>query len=189
MSDLRGCGEYQTGSQTPKDPGGEDERGGVGERQVRQYPRGVLTSSIEEGYGVDRREARQQFLGCLAVYEVSESCRRWCLEWTFIRGCSDDHDPDVEEEADNGEGDDDTSDRRVDRPHVSRQAAGEEKKGDLEHDWKTLDEQPKWPSLEAFEFALAIATALNRRSTSVPEVYVQPLFAQHRDKRSQQRHQ
>jgi len=69
---------------------------------------------------------------------------------------------------DAGEGGDDARDKRVKRPHVSRQATGEEK-DDLEHDGETLDEKSERPSLEAIEFALAVATALDRRSASVPE--------------------
>jgi len=44
-----------------------------------------------------------------------------------------DHDPDVEAVPENSEGDDDARDGSVDRPHVLRQAACEEKKGNLEH--------------------------------------------------------
>ena len=54
---------------------------------------------------------------------------------------------------------------------------------------ETPDEEPEWPSLEAVKFSLAVATTLNHRSTGVPKISVQPLFAQHRDKRSQQRPQ
>ena len=140
---------------------------------------------MEEEYDIQRRQGGQPFPGCLAVSEVSEGFRRWCLERTLIRGRS----GDVEEEAEDGEGGDGARDGCVNRPHVLRQATGEEKKGDLEHDGETLDEQPEWPSLEAVKFALAVTTTLNSRSTGVPEVSIQPLFAQHCDKCSQQRHQ
>ena len=80
-------------------------------------------------------------------------------------------------------------DEGVDGPHVPRRSTGEEKKGDLEHDGETLYEQVEWPPLEAVIFALAVTAAFDHRSTCVPEVPVQPLFAQHRDERRQQRHQ
>jgi hypothetical protein len=66
------------------------------------------------------RQVAKQFLGCLAVSEISEAYRRWGLERTLVRGCSGGHDHDVEDNTENSEGDDDAPDRRVDRPHGYR---------------------------------------------------------------------
>ena len=69
---------------------------------------------------------RQKFPGPPTVSEMSESYRCWHLERTLVRGCSGDHNPNVEEGAENGEGDD-ACNRGVHRAHVpSRQTAGEE---------------------------------------------------------------
>jgi len=103
------------------------------------------------------------------------------LEWTLIGGCSGSHNPDVEEDTEHGEGDDDACNRCVDRPHVSRNAAGEEKEGDLKHEGETFDEETERPSLETIGFALAITTPFDRRSSTVSEVPVEPLLAQHCD--------
>ena len=70
---------------------------------------------------------RQKFPGPPTVSEMSESYRRRRLERTLVRGCSGDHNPNVEEGAENSEGDDDACNRGVHRAHVpSRQTAGEE---------------------------------------------------------------
>ena len=65
------------------------------------------------------RQVRHQFPGYPAFSETSEGCRRWCLEWTFMRVCPSNHNPDVEEDAEDGEGDDDACDGGVDGPHVT----------------------------------------------------------------------
>ena len=91
-----------------------------------------------------------------------EGCRCWSLEWTFIRGCSGDHNPNVEEDVWNSEGDNDACDGGLDCPHISRQAANEGKEDDLEHNGEALDEESERGFLEAVELALAIATPFNR---------------------------
>ena len=120
-----------------------------------------------------------------AVSDISETYRRWCLERTLIRGCSGSYDANVEKDTKNGEGYDNTCNGGVDRPYVSRQATGEEKEGNLEHDGETVDEQTERPLLEAIEFALAITAAFGHGSSRVSEVPAQPLLAQHCDKCSQ----
>jgi len=45
------------------------------------------------------------------------------------------------------------------------------------------------PPLEPLQFPLTISTAVNRRPSRVPQETGEPLLAQHRDKRSQQRYQ
>lgn len=59
----------------------------------------------------------------------------------------------------------------------------------MEYDRETLDKYTEGPLLETIEFTLAIATSFNRGPARVTEVSVQPLFAQHGDECSQQRHQ
>ena len=54
------------------------------------------------------------------VFEMSQRYRHQRLERTIIRPCSGDHDPDVEEETEKGEGDDGACNIDVDRPHVAR---------------------------------------------------------------------
>ena len=59
----------------------------------------------------------------------------------------------------------------------------------MKHDGEAFYKCPERPLLDTVKFALAVAAALNHRSTSVPEVPTQPLLPQHPDKRSQQRDQ
>ena len=56
-------------------------------------------------------------------------------------------------------------------------------------DGKTFYKCAEWPLLDTVEFALAVTTAFDHRSTSVAETPAQPLLTQHPDKRSQQRDQ
>lgn len=78
-----------------------------------------------------------------------------------MRGCPAHHDPSVEEETGGHEGDNDTFDQRVDRPHISREVTGKENEGDLEHDGETLGEGAERPFLETVAFAPAVAAPFN----------------------------
>jgi len=62
---------------------------------------------------------------------------------------------------------------------VTAESAGEEEEGDLEHQWKTLDEEVQWPFLESITFALAVTTTLDHRPARIPQVPVEPLLSQH----------
>jgi hypothetical protein len=72
---------------------------------------------------------------------------------------------------------------------VSTESTSEEKKGDLEHYWKTSDEKVEGPFLEPIAFSLTVTATLDHRPTRIPQVPVQPLFPQHRDECSKQRDQ
>ena len=113
-------------------------------------------------------------------YAVQSSGYR-CLEWTLIRGCTNNHNPEVEHDSKNSEGDEDTSDGGIDGRQVFAQSASEEEKGSLEHDRETFNEEMEGPLLEPITFALPISTSLNRRPACMPQVSVEPLFTQHCD--------
>jgi len=76
-----------------------------------------------------------------------------------------DHNPNIEQNAENCEGNDDPCDGSVDRPHVPRPSTGEKEKGDLEYD----------------AVALALPIMFDNRSTSVSELLVHclPSIATH----------
>ena len=69
------------------------------------------------------------------------------------------------------------------------QSTGEEEEGDLEHDQETLDEEVEGPFLESVALALTVPATLDHRPTRMPQVAVEPLFAQHRDESGKQRDQ
>ena len=81
---------------------------------------GSYTASKRSGREVERREDGQKFPGYPAGSEISQGSRRWCLKWTFVRGYPSNHNPDVEEETENGKRSDDMRDRCVDGPHIPR---------------------------------------------------------------------
>ena len=70
-----------------------------------------------------------------------KSNRCWCLERACVRRHPSNHNSDVEQNSEAGEGDQGVCDRGIDGPHVSTQSAGEEEEGNLQHNWETLDEQ------------------------------------------------
>jgi len=69
---------------------------------------------------------------------------------------------------------------------VSAESTGEEEEGDLEHHWKTLDEEVQWPFLESIAFALTVSATLDHRPARIPQVPVQPLLSQHGNECSEQ---
>lgn len=74
------------------------------------------------------------FSGCLPVPEMSERCRCWRLERTFIRGCPGGRNLNMYSE--DGGGDDCACDSCFGGPRVPQQIAGEEE-GKLEHNGET----------------------------------------------------
>jgi hypothetical protein len=72
---------------------------------------------------------------------------------------------------------------------VFAQPTGEEEEGDLEHDWETLDEEMEGPFLQSIALALTVSATLDHRPARMPQVPVEPLFAQHCDERGEQRDQ
>ena len=69
---------------------------------------------------------------------------------------------------------------------MSAESAGEEEEGDLEHHWKTLDEEVQWPFLQSIAFALTVSATLDHRPARIPQVSIQPLLAQHGDECGEQ---
>ena len=69
------------------------------------------------------------------------------------------------------------------------QPTGEEEEGGLEHKRETLDEEVEGPFLQSVELALTVSATFDHRPTGMSQVPVEPLFAQHRDERGEQRDQ
>ena len=66
------------------------------------------------------------------------------------------------------------------------QSASEEKERNLKHDWENLDEEMEGPPFESIMLSLTVSATLDHRPTCIPQVPVEPLFAQHRDKCGEQ---
>jgi len=124
---------------------------------------------------------------CLAY--TAQSNRYWCLEWTLVRSCPNNHNPKVEQNSKHSEGDEDTRNRGIDQRHVLAQSTSEEQEGSLEHDREALDEEMEGPLLESITLPLTVSAAFDRRPAGVPEVPVKPLLSQHRDECGKKRDQ
>ena len=70
---------------------------------------------------------------------------------------------------------------------MSAEPTSEEEESNLEHNRKALDEEVERPLLESIALALTVSTTLDHRPARVPQVTVEPLFAQHRGERGEQR--
>ena len=112
-----------------------------------------------------------------------------CLEWTLVRRCTNNHNPNIEQDSEYSEGDEDTGDGGIDGSHVFAQSTGEEEERDLEHHRETLDEEVEGPLLEPIALPLTVSATLDHRPASIPQVPVEPLLAQHRDECGEQRDQ
>ena len=119
-------------------------------------------SDMEKQEDLEQGKTRQQLPGFSAVDEGTEDRRCRGLERTLVRRRPRDYDSDIEQDTENGEGDDDACDGCVDRPHVPRKSTGEKEEGDLEYDRKTLDEEVEWP--------LHLRRRSPQRSTTDPPV-------------------
>jgi len=120
---------------------------------------------------------------------TAQSNGYWCLEWTLVRRCPNDHNPKVEQNPEHSEGDDNTCNGSIDGRHVLTQSTSEEEEGSLEHDRETFDEEMEGPLLESIALPLTVSAAFDRRPAGVPEVPVEPLLSQHRDKCGKERDQ
>ena len=103
------------------------------------------------------------------------------MERTIICRSTGDDDPDVKKDSKTSKGNEGVRDGVVDGRHVSAKATGEEEESDLKHNRKTLYKQVERPFLEPIAFALTVSTTLDHRTSSMPQVSVQPLLSQHRD--------
>ena len=117
--------------------------------------------------GNDRDQA-----GSEPLPQATQRDRRWRLEWAGVRGCASDGDPNVKQKPKAGEGKEGVSDGVVDGCHVPTEAAGEEKKCDLEHHRETLDEQVEWPFGEPVALPLTISATVDHGSSGVPQVSI-----------------
>ena len=106
-----------------------------------------------------------------------------------MRRCSNNHNPKVEQNSEHGEGDEDTCNGGIDGSHVLAQSASEEEERDLEHDREAFDEEMEGPLLQSIALPLTVSATLDRRPAGIPQVPVEPLFAQHRDECSEKRDQ
>ena len=68
---------------------------------------------------------------------------------------------------------------------MAAESTSKEEEGDLEHDRQTLDEEVEWPFFQTLTLALPIPASLHHRPSLIPQVTVEPLFSQHRDKRGE----
>ena len=120
---------------------------------------------------------------------ATKSSGYWSLEWALVRGRANDYNPEVECNSKDSEGDENSSHWGVDGRHVFAQSTREEEESGLEHDRETLDEEVEGPFLQPVALALTVSATLDHRPARMPQVPVEPLLAQHRDERGEQRDQ
>lgn len=110
-------------------------RGDARQIQVEQRFLCAPTDRVDKWDGFGRGQPCKDFPDYPTLPEMSERDRCWSL--AFIGRRASNHNPDIEEEAKTVK----EMTTYVDRPHIPRQAASEEEKGNLENDGETPDEK------------------------------------------------
>ena len=128
-------------------------------------------------------------MGFSCLPYTAQTRRYWCLEWTLVRRCPNDHNHKVEQNPEHSEGNEDACNGGIDGCHVLAQSAGEEEERSLEHDWEALDEEMQGPLLQSIALPLTVCATLDHRPAGIPEVSVEPLLSQHRNECGKKRDQ
>ena len=120
--------------------------------------------------------------------QETEDEGRWSLEWAIIGKRSGGNDEEVEEETEGSETDDDAGDNVVDKIEVLGKSIAKEEESGLEHERQTFHDEVEAPGDRPVHLALSIPATIDNGSTYLdPGITVEPLLAQHGDKRGEER--
>jgi len=99
--------------------------------------------------------------------QISQGSGGRRLERTCVPRTAGNDDAEVEQDPESSEGDDDASNRSVDGRHLPTKPTSEEKKGELEHHWQTLNKCVERPPLQSLQFPLTVSTTFDHRPSRV----------------------